>query len=72
MSRWKPLTQPVFGSSGKQCARCGRWFDWGNYYRGANFGYRSWCTKCLAKAQVTRRKAAGTPRRGHGGSPGRK
>lgn len=22
--RWKPVKQPVFGSSGKQCARCGR------------------------------------------------
>jgi hypothetical protein len=32
MSRWKPVKQPVFGSKGKQCARCGRWFDWGNSY----------------------------------------
>ncbi|MCI3948653.1 MAG: hypothetical protein K0R11_587, partial [Acidimicrobiales bacterium] len=28
MSRWKPVGQPVFGSSGRQCNRCGRWFAW--------------------------------------------
>jgi hypothetical protein len=33
MSRWKPLKQPVFGFNGRQCARCGQWFAWGNYYR---------------------------------------
>jgi hypothetical protein len=27
VSRWKPVKQPSFGSSGKQCGRCGQWFD---------------------------------------------
>jgi hypothetical protein len=45
----KPVKQPVFGSSGRQCSRCGRWFDWGNYYRKSG-GYRDVCTKCLDKA----------------------
>ena len=68
MSRWRPVKQPVFGSSGQAVRRCGRWFDWGNCYRGANSGYQSWCTKCLANAQVK----DGRPRRGYGGSPGRR
>ena len=33
MSRSKPIKQPVFGSSGKQCARCGRWFARGDCCR---------------------------------------
>jgi hypothetical protein len=65
MSRWKPVKQPVFGSSGKQSVRCGQWFAWGNYYRKGG-GYRSVCSKCLAKAQVPRRQATGDVRSGYG------
>ena len=72
MSRWKPVKQPVFGSSAKQCARCGRWFSWANYWRDYKRGYVDTCTKCLARARVRRRKAKGTPRTGHGGSPRRR
>ena len=49
MSRWKPVKQPVFGSSGKQCVRCGQWFLWANYYRKGG-GYRDVCTRCLSKS----------------------
>jgi hypothetical protein len=47
MSRWKSVKQPVFGLSGKQCARCARWFAWGNFYRQSG-GYRDTCTQVPA------------------------
>jgi hypothetical protein len=72
MSRWKPVKQPVFGSSGKQCARCRRWYPWANYWRDYKRGYVDACTKCLAGTQGRHRRATEGPRRVYGAPRGRR
>jgi hypothetical protein len=50
--RYRSLPEPVFGKPhGKQCAKCRRWFDYANYYRGYNRGYVEVCTKCIQAAR---------------------
>ena len=61
MSRWKPVKQPVFGSSGRQCLRCGSWFPWARYWGDSEREYVDSCSKCLATAQGPRRRATGRP-----------